>query len=116
MRMTERPLTHHIQAKVLRMSNDPQGAIAVLQQALEAPQTFVQADALVRPSCFPSFCFLFLVSSFPFCPREKKHPRPIFICPDISSPREHWAAALLLGDKFRRFSLFLFYFMISSVF
>jgi hypothetical protein len=48
--MMERSLTHHTQAKVLRMSNDPQGAIAVLQQALEAPQTFVQADALVRPS------------------------------------------------------------------
>ncbi|KAJ6453252.1 hypothetical protein C8R47DRAFT_249056 [Mycena vitilis] len=34
-------------AKILRMSNDPQGAIAVLQRALEAPQTFVQADTLL---------------------------------------------------------------------
>ncbi|KAJ7478215.1 hypothetical protein FB451DRAFT_1241639 [Mycena latifolia] len=34
-------------AKILRMSNDAQGAIAVLQRALEAPQTFVQADTLL---------------------------------------------------------------------
>ncbi|KAF7354120.1 Mitochondrial outer membrane protein [Mycena venus] len=34
-------------AKILRMSNDPQGAIAVLQRGLEAPQTFVQADTLL---------------------------------------------------------------------
>ncbi|KAJ7339876.1 hypothetical protein DFH08DRAFT_812255 [Mycena albidolilacea] len=38
-----------LRAKILRMSNDPQGAIAVLQRALEAPQTFVQADTLMRP-------------------------------------------------------------------
>ncbi|KAF8208015.1 hypothetical protein K438DRAFT_1961526 [Mycena galopus ATCC 62051] len=30
------------------MSNDPEGAIAVPQRGLEAPQTFVQADTLVR--------------------------------------------------------------------
>ncbi|KAJ7851276.1 hypothetical protein B0H14DRAFT_3451468 [Mycena olivaceomarginata] len=36
-------------AKILRTSNDSRGAIAVLQRALEAPQTFVQADTLMRP-------------------------------------------------------------------
>jgi hypothetical protein len=83
MRMMERSLTHHAQAKVLRMSNDPQGAIAVLQQALEAPQTFVQADALVRPSCFPFSAFFFLVSSFPFCPREKISSSHFYISRNI---------------------------------
>jgi hypothetical protein len=34
------------------MSNDPQGAIAVLQRGLEAPQTFVQADTLVSSRYF----------------------------------------------------------------
>ncbi|KAJ7081147.1 hypothetical protein B0H15DRAFT_940506 [Mycena belliarum] len=34
-------------AKIMRMSNDATGAIAVLQRALEAPQTFVQADTLL---------------------------------------------------------------------
>jgi hypothetical protein len=41
-----------MQAKILRMSNDPQGAIAVLQRGLEAPQTFVQADTLVSSRYF----------------------------------------------------------------
>jgi hypothetical protein len=44
-----------VQAKILRMSNDPQGAIAVLQRALEAPQTFVQADTLVSYILFLLF-------------------------------------------------------------
>ncbi|KAJ7339870.1 hypothetical protein DFH08DRAFT_1013377 [Mycena albidolilacea] len=35
------------QAKIVRMSNDPKGAIAVVQRALETPQTFVQADTLL---------------------------------------------------------------------
>jgi hypothetical protein len=47
-----------VQAKILRMSNDPQGAIAVLQRGLEAPQTFVQADTLVS-------YILFLLSNLP---------------------------------------------------
>ncbi|KAF7358809.1 Mitochondrial outer membrane protein IML2 [Mycena sanguinolenta] len=34
-------------AKILRMSNDPEAAIAVLQRGLEAEQTFVQADTLL---------------------------------------------------------------------
>ncbi|KAJ7637765.1 outer membrane protein Iml2/Tetratricopeptide repeat protein 39 [Mycena rosella] len=34
-------------AKILRMSNDAAGAIAVLQRGLEGPQTFVQADTLL---------------------------------------------------------------------
>ncbi|KAJ7098898.1 hypothetical protein C8R44DRAFT_747967 [Mycena epipterygia] len=34
-------------ARILRMSGDAQGAIAVLQCGLEAPQTFVQADTLL---------------------------------------------------------------------
>ncbi|KAJ7290503.1 hypothetical protein C8J57DRAFT_1276000 [Mycena rebaudengoi] len=34
-------------AKIMRMSNDATGAIAVLQRGLEAPQTFVQADTLL---------------------------------------------------------------------
>jgi hypothetical protein len=57
----QRSLTHRSQAKILRMSNDPQGAIAVLQRALEAPQTFVQADTLVR-----SFSFFVFFDSVSF--------------------------------------------------
>ncbi|KAF7358800.1 Mitochondrial outer membrane protein IML2 [Mycena sanguinolenta] len=34
-------------AKVLRMSNDPEAAIAVLQRGLQAEQTFVQAETLL---------------------------------------------------------------------
>ncbi|KAK7036209.1 mitochondrial outer membrane protein [Favolaschia claudopus] len=34
-------------AKILRMSHDAEGAIAVLKKGLEAPQTFVQADTLL---------------------------------------------------------------------
>ncbi|KAJ7473170.1 mitochondrial outer membrane protein IML2 [Mycena galericulata] len=34
-------------AKILRMSGDAPGAIAVLQRGLEGPQTFVQADTLL---------------------------------------------------------------------
>ncbi|KAJ6492116.1 hypothetical protein C8R45DRAFT_1096157 [Mycena sanguinolenta] len=35
-------------AKILRTTNDPEAAIAVLPHGLEAPGTFVQADTLVR--------------------------------------------------------------------
>ncbi|KAJ6492103.1 hypothetical protein C8R45DRAFT_990405 [Mycena sanguinolenta] len=34
-------------AKILRMTNDPEAAIATLQRGLEAPGTFVQADTLL---------------------------------------------------------------------
>jgi hypothetical protein len=51
-----------MQAKILRMSNDPQGAIAVLQRGLEAPQTFVQADTLVSYMLFLLFNLPHLVT------------------------------------------------------